>query len=138
MSLFTSNHTKREAEEVSTSNNIVGKGTTIKGDLEAIANIRFEGNLIGSIKCKSKIVISESANIEGNVFATNAEIAGNLTGNIEISDTLVLKSNCKIKGDIKTGKLIIESGAYFEGNCKMHTQVRKSNPMNANAELATA
>lgn len=135
MSIFTSNTTKREAEEVSTSNNIVGKGTTIKGDLEAAANIRFEGILKGNIRCKSKIVVSESANIDGNIFATNAEISGALVGNIDVTDTLVLKSTCKINGDIKTGKLIIESGAFFEGNCKMHSSAKKSNPM-INAEAA--
>jgi cytoskeletal protein CcmA (bactofilin family) len=133
MGLFTSISTIKEAEEISTANNIVGKGSTINGEIDASANIRFEGTLKGNVRCKTKVVVSESATIDGNIYSTNADIAGTVLGNIEVSETLVLKSTCKITGDIKVGKLIVEAGAFYEGNCKMHSHAKKINPIADNA-----
>ena len=110
---------KREAEEISTSNNIIGKGTVITGNIETSANIRIEGKVVGDVKTKAKVAIGESAHIKGNVYATNAEVEGNVDGIIEISELLTLKSTAVIEGDIITNKIAIESGARFNGACKM-------------------
>ena len=57
--------------------------------------------------------------IEGNIIAQNAEISGEVKGVAEISDHLILRPSSIINGDIVTNKLIIESGASFNGGCKM-------------------
>jgi cytoskeletal protein CcmA (bactofilin family) len=120
-------NSKLEAEEITTSNNIIGKGTLIEGKLEAGANIRIEGKLVGEIKTKAKIALGEGAIIEGNILAQNAEIAGTVKGNIEVTGLLVLKSTCNVTGDIHTNKLIVETGASFNGNCKMGAIVKEIN-----------
>jgi cytoskeletal protein CcmA (bactofilin family) len=53
------------------------------------------------------------------VFTQYAEISGEVTGKVEVKELLTLKSTAIIHGDINTGKLIIEAGAKFNGNCKM-------------------
>ena len=106
------------AEEVSNSN-IIGKGTTLTGDLETFGNLRVEGKVKGSVKSKSKVAFGQSSEVDGNVLAQNAEIAGHVTGTVEISETLVLKSSAVIDGDIIANKLLVETGAVFNGTCKM-------------------
>ena len=42
--------------ENSESNNILGKGSLLKGNLNVPGNIRLEGKVVGNVKSKSKIV----------------------------------------------------------------------------------
>lgn len=112
------------ADEVSNSN-IIGKGTTMTGDLETYGNLRVEGKLKGNIKSKSKIAFGQSSEVDGNVHAQNAEVAGHITGTVEISETLILKASAIIDGDIIADKLIVEAGAVFNGSCKMGVKAKE-------------
>lgn len=113
------NKNNKEVEELSNSSNIIGKGTIVNGSIETFGNIRVEGKVIGDIKTKSKAAFGHSSQVEGSVLAQNAEVAGHIIGTIEITEQLVLKSTAIIDGDIVTNKLFVESGASFNGKCKM-------------------
>ena len=110
---------KEVEEELSNSSNIIGKGTIVSGSIETFGNIRVEGKVIGDIKTKSKAAFGHSSQVDGSVLAQNAEIAGHITGTIEVTEQLVLKATAIIDGDIITNKLLVESGATFNGKCKM-------------------
>lgn len=113
------NKNQKEAEELSNSSNIIGKGTIVQGNVETFGNIRVEGKVLGDIKTKSKAAFGQSSQVEGSVLAQNAEVAGHITGTIEVTELLVLKPTATIDGDIITNKLLVESGATFNGKCKM-------------------
>ena len=110
---------KLTEEDLSNSSNIIGKGSTLEGNIESFGNIRIEGRIIGGIKSKSKIALGHSSYVDGNILAQNAEVAGEVTGTIEVTDLLILKPSAVIHGDIITNKFIVESGAVFNGSCKM-------------------
>ncbi len=110
---------RRVQENISVIANIVGKGTIITGDVETPGNIRIDGRLKGNIKCKQKVALGQGSLVEGNIYAQNAEIEGEVSGILEITDVLVLKPSAVVWGDIFTGKLVVESGAKFNGTCKM-------------------
>lgn len=116
---------KKVAEELSNSSNIIGKGTTLEGNIEAYGNIRIEGRVVGSIVTKSKVALGKSCKVEGNILAQNAEVAGEVKGIVEVSDLLLLKSSAVIHGDIITNKLIVEAGATFNGGCKMGFSIKE-------------
>lgn len=117
--MFTSKEDHKAAEEISNSSNIIGKGTKLEGDIETFGNIRIEGKIIGNVKTKSKIALGQSSHVEGNILAQNAEVAGEVKGKLEVTDVLILKPTAVINGDIVTNKLIVETGATFNGGCKM-------------------
>ena len=117
--MFKNKQENMAAQDASNSSNIIGKGTTVEGNIETFGNIRIEGKVNGCVKSKSKIVLGQSSFIEGNIIAQNAEISGEIKGVVEISDQLILRPSSIINGDIVTNKLIIESGATFNGGCKM-------------------
>jgi cytoskeletal protein CcmA (bactofilin family) len=119
--MLTSKEQKRAADEISNSSNVIGKGTVLEGNIDTYGNIRIEGKIIGNIKSKSKVALGSSSHVDGNISAQNADIEGEVKGKIEISELLVLKSTAVIHGDIITGKLVVESGAIFNGGCKMGT-----------------
>jgi cytoskeletal protein CcmA (bactofilin family) len=126
--MLVSKEQKRAAEEISNSSNVIGKGTTIEGNLDTSGNIRIEGKIVGNIKSRQKIALGMGSQVEGNVSAQNADIEGNVKGKIEIQEILVLKSTAVITGDIVTGKLVIEPGATFNGSCKMGSSIQNFKP----------
>lgn len=118
--MFSKNNSKEIQEvEVNNSNNIIGKGTTLEGNLTTSGNIRIEGKLIGAITSKAKLVLGNTAWVKGNIIAQNAEIAGEVQGTIEVAGLLILKHTAIIQGDIITSKMVFEEGARFNGKCKM-------------------
>jgi cytoskeletal protein CcmA (bactofilin family) len=122
--MLTSKEQKRVAEEISNSSNVIGKGTTLEGNIETFGNIRIEGKVRGNITSKSKVALGNGSHVEGNIIAQNADIEGDVKGKIEISEMLVLKATSVINGDIVAGKLVVEPSAVFNGSCKMGAAVK--------------
>ncbi|ANQ50001.1 polymer-forming cytoskeletal protein [Flammeovirga yaeyamensis] len=100
-------------------NNTIGHGTTLKGDVETHGVLRMDGKIIGNLQCHSKFFLGNDGQIEGDVFAQNAEIEGEIHGRIEVAENLVLRGSAVIHGDIITKSLTIDPGAVFNGTCKM-------------------
>lgn len=123
--MFNSKQDHKEAEQLSNSSNIIGKGTVLEGNIETYGNMRVEGKIIGNIKTKSKAAFGNSSHVQGNILAQNAEVAGHVNGTVEVSELLILKPSAVINGDIITNKLIVESGATFNGGCKMGVKIKE-------------
>lgn len=100
--------------------NIISEGTKVKGDVIANGDIRIDGELLGNIAAKGKLVIGPKGRIEGQITCSNIEVSGYIKGKVTASELLNLKSTSQIMGDIVTGKLSIEPGALFSGSCVMN------------------
>ncbi|MDW8210689.1 MAG: polymer-forming cytoskeletal protein [Cytophagales bacterium] len=111
-------------DNISSVANIIGKGTQIVGEIDTPGNIRVDGYIKGNIRCKQKLATGQGSLVEGNIHAQNAEIEGEVKGTLEISETLILKSTAVVTGEIYTSKLIVESGALFNGTCKMGEKIK--------------
>lgn len=99
--------------------NIIGSGTDVTGDIISNGDIRIDGNVKGKIVSKAKVVIGASSVIDGDIEAQNADISGKINGKITVNETLFLKPTANINGDIVVNKLVVESGAEFNGKCSM-------------------
>lgn len=104
--------------------NIIGAGTTIEGEIRSNGDVRIDGTIRGSVTSKAKVVIGMSGSVEGDVICQNADISGTIKGKTTVSEMLFLKSQAKINGDIQTGKLVVEVGASFTGNCSMGSVIK--------------
>ena len=100
--------------------NTFAQDTKIVGDVESDGDIRMDGVMEGRLNCKGRVVIGPEARIKGTINAQNAEILGNVEGEINVIDLLSLKGTALIIGDLIMGKLMVEPGASFTGNCKMN------------------
>jgi cytoskeletal protein CcmA (bactofilin family) len=107
-------------ESISPSINIISEGTKIKGDINANGDIRIDGELIGNILAKGKLVIGPKGRIEGQINCNNIEISGYIKGKVTASELLNMKSTSQITGDIVAGKLSVEPGSLFSGSCIMN------------------
>jgi cytoskeletal protein CcmA (bactofilin family) len=103
--------------------NLVGKGTVFEGTVRAENDVRASGQIVGTLRVEGKAMISESGSVDGEIIATNADVAGRVQGDIEIEERLVLKSTARVDGNIQTDRLVVEEGAKFTGECKMGTPI---------------
>lgn len=128
------------SQEAMNSNNVVGKGSTFTGNIQTYGNMRIDGKIIGDVISKSKVAVGPSANIDGSVLASVAEIEGEVSGSVEVTDQLILKPTARVSGDITAKKLIVESGARFEGKCHMgdNASKRKIELSNTNTTVKKA
>lgn len=108
------------SESISQSINIISEGTKIKGDVLANGDIRIDGELMGNISAKGRLVIGPKGRIEGQILCNNIEISGYVKGKITASELINMKSTSQIVGDIVAGKLSVEPGSMFSGSCVMN------------------
>lgn len=105
----------------SSSINILGAGTLVKGEISANGDFRIDGTLIGTINAKGKLVIGATGSVEGEIVCQNADFSGSVKANVNVLEMLSLKSTSKLIGDITVNKLSIEPGAQFSGSCNMNS-----------------
>ena len=115
-----SNAMAKNNNNISNSINLIGQGTTIKGDINSDGDIRIDGSLKGNIISKGKVVVGTTGSIKGEINCKNTDISGKVEGKITVSELLSLKSTANIIGDIITNKLAIEPGTKFSGTCNMN------------------
>ncbi|MBL7979665.1 MAG: polymer-forming cytoskeletal protein [Bacteroidetes Order II. Incertae sedis bacterium] len=99
--------------------NMVGPGATFEGVLRTKSDTIINGKVIGKIFVEGRLVINPEGFVEGEVNATNADIAGKITGDVNCDERLSLKSGGRVDGNISTKKLSVEDGASFTGKCSM-------------------
>lgn len=121
--------------EQSGSINIIGQGTTIEGQVNANGDLRIDGIILGSVTSKAKVVIGSTGQVQGDVVCQNADISGSVKGKTTVNELLFLKSTARINGDIITGKLVVEVGASFSGNCHMGPVIKDIKHVDKQPEL---
>lgn len=117
--------TKPYTDLLGKTNRIV-EGTTINGNIVSASDIRLDGQLVGNLQSKGKLVIGPTGNIKGDVVCKNADIEGLFEGKIQVQEILNIKSKAHIKGDVICGKLAVEPGAEFSASCVMKPQIKNS------------
>ncbi len=111
--------TRSYGEDASQQINILGEGTKIKGDIISSGDIRIDGEMVGNLTTKGKLVIGPKGKIDGQVQAANVEVSGFIKGKVTVNELLTMKASAKIEGDLVAGKLAVEPGAIFSGSCSM-------------------
>lgn len=106
-------------EALNSTINIINEGTSIKGDINANGDTRIDGELIGNITSKGRLVVGPKGKISGEIHCNNVEVSGFIKGKVAAAELLNMKASAKIEGDIIAGKLSVEPGATFTGSCSM-------------------
>lgn len=113
------NTTKKEQSSSINNNNLVGRGTSIAGDIKCEGDIRIDGTLLGNIIVSGKLIVGETSEITGDIKAKQAEVYGKIFGKLVIDDLLSIRSTGYVEGDLYAGNLQIEATAKFNGVCHM-------------------
>lgn len=98
---------------------VISEGTILEGQLRVEGDLRIEGLVKGTVSSKGKVSMLNGGKVDGDIICHSAEISGVVNGKLKVADVLTLRTNAIIEGDIHTGKLVIENGVKFNGNCVM-------------------
>lgn len=104
----------------------IANGTKFNGEIESPTDLRIDGEFVGKIDCKGRVVIGEGANVNAQIECENLDLFGNVSGDLTVHNVLSLMEGCQITGDIQVRKLVVELGAVFNGSCKMLAEKKES------------
>lgn len=107
--------------------NMISEGTKLKGNINSQNDLRIAGHIEGEAISKSKLILSGSGKIIGNINSEEADIAGTLEGEVKVSNKLILRKSAVINGDIYAKSLLVEEGAQINGACHMGGELSKLN-----------
>lgn len=99
-----------------TAPSIISSDLVVHGNLVATGDIQVDGTVEGDIRSQS-LTIGEKASVNGEVVAEDIVIRGRVIGTIR-GRRVQLSSTCHVEGDILHEALAVETGAFFEGNCR--------------------
>ena len=115
---------------------ILAQGCTFKGEVQIQGIFRVEGEFDGTVRTPEQLVVGKTGVVRGDIQVKNAIIGGRVIGNITAETKIELQSGSHVEGDIRTRRLVIDEGVYFEGNCSMGD--KKPMPEKRPAQSATS
>ena len=97
-------------------NTIIGKGSSITGNLRINGFVRLDGDINGNLETDGNIIIGDGARIKGDVKAKAVIVGGIVVGNILAQESVKLLSNSAVLGDVISRKVQVEDKATFHGH----------------------
>ncbi len=95
---------------------IISADMVINGAVNSAGDIQIDGRVEGDVRSVG-LVIGDKAEIHGEVFAEDVTVRGKVVGRIRARKVL-LAATSHVEGDILHEAFAVESGAFFEGNCR--------------------
>jgi cytoskeletal protein CcmA (bactofilin family) len=95
---------------------IISMDMSVVGTMAAGGDIQVDGKVDGDITTGS-LTVGEKAFVNGDILAEEVVVRGKIVGSIR-ARKVQLCSTCHVEGDIYHQALAVETGAYFEGNCR--------------------
>ena len=88
---------------------------TVHSEKKIVVNCTVEGFLHGD----QEIVVSEKGNVNGKIEGNVVVVAGKINGDMLVHERLEVNSTANLHGEVHvpSGQLLIQEGAYMEGQC---------------------
>jgi len=113
--MFSKKHSKPQTQIDS----LIGANTVIGGDLNFSGGLRIDGRVNGNVIATpgkpSTLVLSEHAQVNGEVSVTHLVVNGSINGSVTASDYLELQSQARVAGDVHYNTIEIQLGAILDG-----------------------
>lgn len=119
---------------------ILAHGCRFKGEVDIQGVFRVEGEFEGTVRTPEQLVVGKTGVVRGEIHVKTAIIGGKVLGNITAESKIELQNGSHVEGDIRTRRLVIDEGVFFEGNCSMGddtTVKRAPAPTDAQKKQAT-
>jgi cytoskeletal protein CcmA (bactofilin family) len=114
---------KKEGDKVANEgkmNSIFGNGCKISGTVDVQeGTLRVDGEFEGKINCPGTLVVGKDGTVKADIKVNNIIVGGTVLGNIEAEEKIELQAGSRLEGDIRTKRLVIDEGVFFEGSCNM-------------------
>jgi cytoskeletal protein CcmA (bactofilin family) len=98
---------------------LIGAGTVVEGNISFTGGLRVDGRVRGSVLTAddqpSTLVLSEKAQIEGEIRVSHAVINGTVIGPVYGAEYVELQPKSNVTGDVHYRTLEIQLGAVVQG-----------------------
>lgn len=102
------------AEEL---NGFLDLGTEVVGELHFKNAFRIDGRVKGRIVSDNMLVIGESGDVEADIECGVVSIRGRVQGHVHGHEKIELLAGARVVGTLESPRLVIEEGAFFQGDC---------------------
>ncbi|GHV53402.1 membrane protein [Deltaproteobacteria bacterium] len=99
----------------------LGAGTIYNGQLSFVGSVRIDGKFAGEIKSEGTLILGNDAQVEGSIEVSQLILSGNLHGDVLVTGKTILHKTAHLTGNLSTRALIMEDGAFLQGNICMET-----------------
>ena len=107
-------------------NGFMDQGTEVIGELRFKETFRVDGRVKGKITSEKTVIIGETAQIEADIDCGVVSVRGTVTGSIQGRERIELLAGSKVYGRLCSPRLVIEEGAFFQGECDMRGATKGS------------
>jgi cytoskeletal protein CcmA (bactofilin family) len=97
------------------SDNHVGVGSVVRGQIAGTGSFRIDGRLEGNLETNGPVVIGPRGSILGDVRAPKVTVYGQLTGNVATTGELVVCAKGRVLGDAEMASFRVLPGGTFRG-----------------------
>ena len=98
---------------------LIGAGTTIEGNITFAGGLRVDGRVRGDVIAADgkpgTLVLSEHAQIEGEIRVSHVVINGTVVGPVHAAEYVELQAKANVTGDVYYKTLEIQLGAVVQG-----------------------
>ena len=98
---------------------LIGAGTTIEGNITFAGGLRVDGRVRGDVIAADgkpgTLVLSEQAQIEGEIRVSHVVINGTVVGPVHAAEYVELQTKANVTGDVYYKTLEIQLGAVVQG-----------------------
>ena len=114
-------------------NGFLDEGTEIVGELRFRDTFRVDGRVKGKIVSDNLLIVGESGHVEADVECGTVSIRGSVQGRVLGRQRIELLAGSRVQGTLVSPKLVIEEGAFFQGECDMGAARAAVVPLSAGA-----
>ena len=99
--------------------NRIVEGTIVEGTINSDSNLRIDGEFIGNLITKGRLVVGLKGKVSGTVNCLCCDVEGTLEGDVTVLELLSMKSSSTVQGELYYGQLSVEAGAKALGTFRM-------------------
>src|SRR3970040_1132205 len=110
---------------------LIGAGTTIEGNIIFAGGLRVDGRVRGDVIAPEgkpgTLVLSEQAQIEGEIRVSHVVINGSVIGPVHAAEYVELQPKASVTGDVHYRTLEIQLGAVVQGRLVYESDGKSEN-----------
>jgi cytoskeletal protein CcmA (bactofilin family) len=107
---------------------VIGEHSSFDGTYRSDSSIRIRGSAEGEIECAKAVFVEENAKVSAKVTAASIMVAGEVNGELNCSGRVEIRPTGRVTGQINASVLIMQEGAFFDGNLKMRQTTGEPEP----------
>ena len=110
---------------------LIGAGTTVEGSIIFSGGLRVDGRVHGDVIAADDkpgtLVLSEQAQIEGEIRVSHVVINGTVIGPVHAAEYVELQPKANVTGDVHYRTLEIQLGAVVQGRLVYESEGKSEN-----------